>query len=101
MFERVNTKIFGIVENMAGMTCPHCSGHIDVFGHGGGAARRGHAPAAAGEVPLDPRVREAGDAGHAHGAGAARLAGRRSRSATSPSASSKRSRPHRLPRRRR
>jgi ATP-binding protein involved in chromosome partitioning len=64
MFERVNTKIFGIVENMAGMTCPHCSGHIDVFGHGGGAtlADDMHLPLL-GEVPLDPRVREAGDVG--------------------------------------
>jgi ATP-binding protein involved in chromosome partitioning len=64
MFERVNTRIFGIVENMAGMSCPHCSGHIDVFGHGGGAllAEDMHLPLI-GQVPLDPRVREAGDAG--------------------------------------
>jgi ATP-binding protein involved in chromosome partitioning len=64
MFERVNTRIFGIVENMAGMACPHCSGHIDVFGHGGGAklAHDMHLPLI-GEVPLDPRVRQAGDEG--------------------------------------
>ncbi|HSJ24770.1 MAG TPA: Mrp/NBP35 family ATP-binding protein [Longimicrobiales bacterium] len=64
MFERVNTRIFGIVENMAGMSCPHCSGHIDVFGHGGGAqlAEDMHLPLL-GSVPLDPRVREAGDVG--------------------------------------
>jgi ATP-binding protein involved in chromosome partitioning len=64
MFERVNTRIFGIVENMTGMSCPHCSGHIEVFGHGGGAqlAEDMHLPLI-GQVPLDPRVREAGDAG--------------------------------------
>jgi ATP-binding protein involved in chromosome partitioning len=64
MFERVNTRVFGIVENMAGMTCPHCSGHIDVFGHGGGRqlAEDMHLPLLC-EVPLDPRVREAGDVG--------------------------------------
>jgi ATP-binding protein involved in chromosome partitioning len=64
MFERVNTKIFGIVENMAGMDCPHCGGHIDVFGHGGGRnlARDMHLPLL-GEIPLDPLVREAGDQG--------------------------------------
>jgi ATP-binding protein involved in chromosome partitioning len=64
MFERVNTRIFGIVENMTGMECPHCGGHIDVFGHGGGRqlAHDMHLPLL-GEVPLDPRVREAGDAG--------------------------------------
>jgi ATP-binding protein involved in chromosome partitioning len=64
MFERVNTKIFGIVENMAGMDCPHCGGHIDVFGHGGGSklARDMHLPLL-GEIPLDPLVRAAGDEG--------------------------------------
>jgi ATP-binding protein involved in chromosome partitioning len=64
MFERVNTRIFGIVENMAGMSCPHCSGHIDVFGQGGGRqlAKDMHLPLL-GEVPLDPRVRESGDTG--------------------------------------
>ncbi|HUF51010.1 MAG TPA: Mrp/NBP35 family ATP-binding protein [Longimicrobiales bacterium] len=64
MFERVHTKIFGIVENMSGMACPHCSGHIDVFGHGGGRllADDMHLPFL-GEVPLDPRVRQAGDEG--------------------------------------
>jgi ATP-binding protein involved in chromosome partitioning len=64
MFERVNTHIFGIVENMTGMECPHCGGNIDVFGHGGGRklAHDMHLPLL-GEVPLDPRVREAGDAG--------------------------------------
>ena len=64
MFERVNTKIFGIVENMTGMACPHCGGEIDVFGHGGGRqlAHDMHLPLLGG-VPLDPRVREAGDEG--------------------------------------
>lgn len=64
MFERVNTKVLGVVENMAGLTCPHCSGHIDVFGRGGGArlAHDMHVPFL-GEVPLDPQVRESGDLG--------------------------------------
>jgi ATP-binding protein involved in chromosome partitioning len=64
MFERVNTKVFGVVENMTGMACPHCGGHIDVFGEGGGArlARDMHLPLL-GQIPLEPGVREAGDAG--------------------------------------
>lgn len=64
MFERVNTRVLGVIENMSGMTCPHCSGHIDVFGHGGGA-RLAHDMQVPflGEVPLDPQVREAGDLG--------------------------------------
>lgn len=64
MFERVNTKVIGVVENMGGMDCPHCGGHVDVFGHGGGQrlAHDMHVPFL-GEVPLDPRVRMAGDEG--------------------------------------
>jgi ATP-binding protein involved in chromosome partitioning len=64
MFERVNTRVLGVVENMGGMACPHCGGHVDVFGTGGGSrlAHDMHVPFL-GEVPLDPRVREAGDAG--------------------------------------
>ncbi|HEU5209734.1 MAG TPA: Mrp/NBP35 family ATP-binding protein [Longimicrobiales bacterium] len=64
MFERVRTPLLGIVENMAGMHCPHCGEHIDVFGHGGGAvlARDMHL-ALLGSVPLDPEVRIAGDEG--------------------------------------
>ncbi|HEY0673912.1 MAG TPA: Mrp/NBP35 family ATP-binding protein, partial [Longimicrobiales bacterium] len=64
MFERVNTKVLGVVENMAGMECPHCHGHIDVFGTGGGErlAHDMHVPFL-GQIPLDPQVRESGDTG--------------------------------------
>jgi ATP-binding protein involved in chromosome partitioning len=64
MFERVNTKVLGVVENMGGMDCPHCHGHIEIFGTGGGErlARDMHVPFL-GHIPLDPQVREAGDVG--------------------------------------
>jgi ATP-binding protein involved in chromosome partitioning len=64
MFERVNTKVLGVVENMAGMACPHCHGHIEVFGTGGGE-RLAHDMHVAflGQIPLDAQVREAGDMG--------------------------------------
>lgn len=64
MFERVNTRVLGIVENMSGLWCPHCGGEIDVFGSGGGEAlaREMKLPFL-GRVPLDPAVREAGDRG--------------------------------------
>jgi ATP-binding protein involved in chromosome partitioning len=54
----------GVVENMGGMECPHCQGHIEVFGTGGGErlAHDMHVPFL-GHIPLDPRVRESGDAG--------------------------------------
>lgn len=32
----VNMKLFGIIENMSGLTCPHCGDPIDLFGSGGG-----------------------------------------------------------------
>src|ERR1700688_3506118 len=36
MFRQVNVEILGVVENMSYFACPHCSGRIDVFGHGEG-----------------------------------------------------------------
>jgi ATP-binding protein involved in chromosome partitioning len=64
MFERVNTRVLGIAENMSGLHCPHCGGEIDVFGSGGGErlAREMGIPFL-GRIPLDPAVRRAGDAG--------------------------------------
>jgi len=64
MFERVNTRVIGIVENMSGFECPHCGEPVDVFGSGGGErlAEEMNLPFL-GRVPLDPRVRTAGDEG--------------------------------------
>jgi ATP-binding protein involved in chromosome partitioning len=64
MFERVNTRVLGVVENMSGFCCPHCQQSVDVFGRGGGRqlASDMHAPYL-GEVPLDIQVRRAGDEG--------------------------------------
>ncbi len=54
MFERVNTPILGIVENM----------RSEVFGHGGGEALAQEMKVPfLGGIPLDRAVREAGDAG--------------------------------------
>lgn len=64
MFERVNTGILGIVENMSGMACPNCNEIVDVFGSGGGSklAEEMKVPFL-GRVPLDPAVVHAGDVG--------------------------------------
>ena len=64
MFERVNTRVLGIVENMGILVCPHCHQEVDVFGSDGGErlAREMGLPFLA-SVPLDPAVRRAGDAG--------------------------------------
>lgn len=64
MFERVNTRVVGIVENMTGLSCPGCGVVIDVFGSGGGERLADEMGLAfLGRVPLDPAVREAGDDG--------------------------------------
>ena len=64
MFERVNTPVLGIVENMSGFVCPHCDEEVDIFGSGGGEglADEMELPLL-GRVPLDPAVRLAGDEG--------------------------------------
>lgn len=64
MFERVNTRVLGVVENMSGFACPHCGEAIDVFGRGGGRKLADEMGCPfLGEVPLDPAVRVAGDTG--------------------------------------
>ena len=64
MFERVGVPVLGIVENMAGYTCPSCGTHDAIFGEGGGArlAAAFDLPLL-GRIPLVPAVRVAGDAG--------------------------------------
>jgi ATP-binding protein involved in chromosome partitioning len=64
MFEKVNVKLLGIIENMSYYVCPHCGQHDDVFGHGGGRreAARLHAPFL-GEIPLFTDIRVCGDKG--------------------------------------
>lgn len=64
MFERVNTRILGIVENMSGFVCPSCGETHDLFGRGGGRTLATSLGVPfLGEVPLDGAVRVAGDAG--------------------------------------
>lgn len=65
MFERVNTRVLGIVENMTNLTCPHCSEEIDVFGQGGvnRLGKEMNLPIL-GRVPLEPSVRISGDEGN-------------------------------------
>src|ERR1700741_140031 len=39
MFEKVNTRVLGIVENMAGFICPCCGERYEIFGRAGGQRR--------------------------------------------------------------
>jgi ATP-binding protein involved in chromosome partitioning len=63
-------RLAGVIENMAGLPCPHCGEMIDVFGAGGGQAVAdslsqilGTPVPLLGSVPIDPRVRHGGDTG--------------------------------------
>jgi len=61
---RLELKIFGIVENMSGLECPHCGKSIDLFKTGGGEriAQELNVPFL-GRIPIDPRVVTLGDEG--------------------------------------
>ncbi|MBM3595316.1 MAG: Mrp/NBP35 family ATP-binding protein [Alphaproteobacteria bacterium] len=64
LFDQGKVPVIGIVENMAGYTCPHCGEISDPFGSGGAeaaAAEMGHA--FLGRVPLDIEIRQSSDAG--------------------------------------
>lgn len=64
---QLKLPIIGVVENMSGFICPHCSERSDIFKRGGGKrlAEQNEIPLLA-EVPLDPRVVAAGDSGQPH-----------------------------------
>ncbi|NRD66824.1 iron-sulfur cluster carrier protein ApbC [Corallococcus exiguus] len=64
MFDKVHIPVLGIVENMSQFVCPHCNKSTPIFNHGGGrkAAEMFGIPFL-GEIPLDLKVREAGDSG--------------------------------------
>jgi ATP-binding protein involved in chromosome partitioning len=64
MFRQVNVEILGVVENMSYFNCPHCSGHIDVFGHGEGQhMAKSFGVPFLGEIEIDPQIRIGGDTG--------------------------------------
>lgn len=60
----VKMETLGILENMAGFTCPHCNKHIDLFKSGGGEkTAKAQGLNFLGSVPFDTRVVESGDEG--------------------------------------
>ena len=64
MFERMEIRIAGVIENMSYFTCPGCGKRSHIFGEGGGKRLAdGAGVAFLGEVPIDPRMCEGGDAG--------------------------------------
>ena len=62
---QVKMSILGMVENMSGMTCPHCGGSIDIFKTSGGIrTAKNEGLAMLGTLPLQPEVVEQSDIGN-------------------------------------
>ena len=60
----VKMEVFGLIENMSGLTCPHCQSVLDLFGTGGGEKTAlAMNVAFLGRIPFDTRMVECGDAG--------------------------------------
>ena len=64
MFNKVNVRTLGVIENMSGFICPDCGSEHDIFGSGGGAKiARELELDVLGRIPIEPGVRAGGDAG--------------------------------------
>jgi ATP-binding protein involved in chromosome partitioning len=61
---QVGMTVFGIIENMSGLVCPHCGQRIDLFSTGGGerTARDMGVPFL-GSIPIQPEMVSASDQG--------------------------------------
>ena len=64
MFDKVNVRVLGLIENMSYFMSPSDGKRYDIFGSGGGEreARRLRVPLL-GQIPIDITTREAGDRG--------------------------------------
>jgi ATP-binding protein involved in chromosome partitioning len=67
---QLHQRIVGVIENMSWLPCPHCGDRVEVFGSGGGQAVAdalsritGAQVPVIGQIPIDLRLREAGDRG--------------------------------------
>jgi ATP-binding protein involved in chromosome partitioning len=75
-FNQAQVPIIGLVENMAGYICPHCSEVSDPFGSGGAEAAAAELGIPfLGRIPLDIAVRVASDAGEPPALGDGPVAG--------------------------
>ncbi len=62
---KVELEILGLVENMSGLFCPHCSRFIPIFHTGGGRSTSDAMKVDfLGQLPFDPEVVDAGDRGN-------------------------------------
>ena len=61
---QLNLPVLGVIENMSGFTCPHCSQDVDIFSTGGGEtmAEEMDVPFLA-RIPIDPHIVRSGENG--------------------------------------
>lgn len=65
MFDKTNTRVLGIIENMSYFICPHCGERSNIFSHGGAhltADEKGME--FLGAIPLDMDIRQTADDGN-------------------------------------
>ncbi len=61
---KLEMPVYGIIENMSGFVCPHCNKTTDIFKKGGGQKMAADMQVPfLGQIPMDPRMVEAGDDG--------------------------------------
>ena len=65
MAQKLEIPYIGVVENMAGLVCPHCNGTIELFGSGGGNKLADkYNIQFLGSIPIDIDARILGDKGN-------------------------------------
>jgi len=61
---RLDLPVLGVIENMSGFVCPHCSETTEIFSKGGGEAMAADMRVPfLGRIPIDPELMGAGDQG--------------------------------------
>ncbi len=64
---KLETPVFGVIENMSGYACPHCGETIELFGSGGGEkTAKQFGLTFLGRIPFDPNMVKSGDAGQSY-----------------------------------
>lgn len=62
--KKMELPVLGVVENMSGFVCPHCNEVTEIFKKGGGQKMAADMTIPfLGQIPMDPRMVEAGDEG--------------------------------------
>ncbi|MCK4423956.1 MAG: P-loop NTPase, partial [Candidatus Omnitrophica bacterium] len=62
--KELNISFIGIIENMSGFICPHCSKETELFGAGGGEKAASDLKVSfLGRIPIEPEIVKLGDSG--------------------------------------